>query len=191
MRAGLLPIALVVAALPLGACGGQASSPLAPTASGMVNVMLKDTPYGDAAALLVTFSDVSFLGDSGWTPVAFSGGGNARTCDLKRLADIQDILATGDVAAGRYSAVRFTVTGAELFFDEGTSGRPCAASLPRPGGASATVAVPVHQATLDVPFEVTAGQVRAVVVDFDAEQSIVLSGGAYVLIPAVTVVGVQ
>lgn len=188
MRDGMLR-ALVFAVLPMVACGG---SPTAPSEAGLVNVMLKDTPYSDAGALFVTFSDVSFFTGASWVPVPFSGGGNARTCDMKRLAEIQDILATGPVAAGHYTAIRFTVIGAELFFDNGTTGRPCAVNLPRPGGTSATVAVPVHQARLDVPFDVEAGGVRAILVDFDAEHSVILTGtGTYALAPVVTVVSVQ
>jgi hypothetical protein len=192
MRAGVLRAILAAAVIPLAACSGSPTAPTSANARGTVNVMLKDTPFTDAGALFVTFSGVSVLSDGGWTTVPFSGGGNARTCDLKRLADVRDILVTGAIPAGHYTAVLFNVANAELFFDNGTSGAPCGASLDRPAGASAPVAVPIHQARLDVAFDVDADGFRNILVDFDAAHSVIRTdSGVYALTPVVTVVSVQ
>ncbi|MBI3403693.1 MAG: DUF4382 domain-containing protein [Acidobacteria bacterium] len=63
--------------------------------------MLKDSPYSDVKALLVTFSEVSAHASGGdFKTLAFTGGGTTRTCDLKKLTTGQDVLGTGPLAAG-------------------------------------------------------------------------------------------
>src|SRR3954469_22945875 len=120
-------LAAAAAAIVIG-CG---SSPSGPSNTGStLNVMIKDAPFSDAKALLVTFSEVSahVSGSGGFSVLPFSGGGTTRTCDLKKLATAQDILGTGTLAAGHYTQVRLVVSSAIRYFDNPSSGSACAPS---------------------------------------------------------------
>src|SRR2546423_1813357 len=123
---------------------GCSSSPSGPSNAGStLNVMLKDSPFSDAKALLVTFSEVSahVSGAGGFTVLPFAGGGTSRTCDLKKLATAQDILGTGTLAAGHYTQVRLVVTSAVLYFENPSSGAACAPSIAAPAGRTAAINV--------------------------------------------------
>jgi hypothetical protein len=73
-----------------------------PTATmATLNVMLKDGPFVDAKALLITFSNVSVhLSGGDFTSLPFVGGASSRTRDLERLTTAQDGLGTGPLPAG-------------------------------------------------------------------------------------------
>ena len=117
------------------ACSGSPSGPSGPT--GQFSLMLTDSPFSDAQAVLVTFSAVSVHKDTDleFTTVPFVAG-PTRTCDLKKLQDAQDILGVGSLTAGKYTQVRLVVSEARLFFDNPSAGDACAASIPAPAGAS-------------------------------------------------------
>src|SRR5439155_26305145 len=118
---------MLSATLLWSSCGGAPNSPSSPA---NLTVMLKDSPYSDAKALLVTFSDVSAhsSGDS-WMTLPFAGGATSRTCDLKKLATAQDILGTGTLSAGHYTQIRLTVANAMLYFDNASAGAAWAPSV--------------------------------------------------------------
>ena len=67
------------------ACSNSEKSSMGPTTTSTLTVMLTDTPFADATAVLVTFSDVSAHRSGGSSPLTFAGGASSRTCDLKRL----------------------------------------------------------------------------------------------------------
>src|SRR5574342_429303 len=111
-----------VAALTASACGE--SSPAGPSGgSGTLNMRLTDSPFSDAKAVLVTFSEVSaHREDSDWTTVPFAAdaGGAAvteRTCDLKKLQGPVDVLGGGLLTAGHYTQIRLVVKSATIYFD--------------------------------------------------------------------------
>ena len=175
-------------------CSGS-SSPSGPSSAGStLNVMLKDSPFGDAKSLLVTFSEVSahVSGAGGFNVLPFSGGGTTRTCDLKKLATAQDILGTGTLAAGHYTQVRLVVTSAVLYFDNASTGSACAASIAVPAGRSANVTVNSGDVKLNREFDVTTSGATTILVDFDGDQSIRQEGnGSYSMSPVIAVVSVQ
>ena len=187
-RSALFAISLVTGVV---AC----SSPSSPSGSGStLNVMLKDSPYSDAKALLVTFSEVSahVSGAGGFSVLPFSGGGTSRTCDLKKLTTAQDILGTGTLAAGHYTQVRLVVTSAVLYFDNASTGAACAASIPVPAGNSAQVSVSSGDVKLNREFDVSSSGATTILVDFDGDQSVHAQGnGQYNMTPVISVVSVQ
>jgi hypothetical protein len=157
--------------------------------------MLKDSPYSDAKALLVTFSDVSVhsSGDS-WMTLPFASNATSRTCDLKKLTAAQDILGTAALAAGHYTQIRLTVSNAALYFDNPSTGDACAASIPAPAGASSQVGVPSGEVKLNREFDVQSAGAKTtmILVDFDGDQSIKQTGaGAYLMTPVISIVSVQ
>jgi hypothetical protein len=189
--------ALLVALVPF-VWIGCSSSPSGPSNSGSaLNVMLKDSPFSDAKALLITFSEVSahVSGAGGFNVLPFAGGGTTRTCDLKKLAMAQDILGTGPLAAGHYTQVRIVVTSAVLYFDNAasvTGGAACAPSIAAPAGRNANVNVSSGDVKLNREFDVTSTGATTILVDFDGDQSIHQEGsGSYSMSPVIAVVSVS
>jgi hypothetical protein len=183
-------IALTLAAAV--ACGG---SPSGPSGTGSLSVMLKDSPYSDANALLVTFTDVSVHKSDDaaetWTKLPFAGGATTRTCDLKKLVTAQDILGVGTLAAGHYTQLRLTVSAASLYTGF-SSGNACDTTLAAPTGLIASVDVPSGIVKLNREFDVAAAGATTILVDFDGDKSVTLTGnGRYLMSPVISVVSVQ
>src|SRR4029453_2103975 len=64
------------------ACNGPSGQ------TGSLAVNLKDGPYADAMAMLVTFKSVSaHHADAEWQPLAFAGRATTLTCDFKKLVN--------------------------------------------------------------------------------------------------------
>jgi len=189
MRYMILGAALVVAA-----CGGVNTSPTSPsTSAATLNVMLTDSPFTDAKALLVTFTVVSAHASGGdFMTLPFVSGATSRTCDLKKLTGAQDVLGTGPLPVGHYTEIRLVVTSAVLYFDNPSIGSPCATSLPIPAGRNATVDIPSGDLKLNREFDVKSTTATTILLDFDGDQSVTLLGnGSYRMTPVITVVSVQ
>jgi hypothetical protein len=190
VRIGLILVSVISF---FAACGGD--SPSAPSGSGMLNVRITDSPYSDARALLVTFSEVSAhradTSDGGWSRLNFESG-STRTCDLKKLVNAQDVLGVGPLASGHYTQLRLTVTNAVLYFDNPSTGPACAASIPTPAGASAPVQVSSGEVKLNRQFDVPEGGATTILIDFDGDKSVIQQGnGAYRMSPVIGIVSVQ
>ena len=101
------------------ACSGG-NAPGAPTSdsstsnptAGRLSIRLTDSPFSDARALLVTFSEVSVhRADPGeWKTIPFVTG-SSRTCDLKQLKDAIDLLGVGSLPAVGDSVFSVGVAG--------------------------------------------------------------------------------
>ena len=188
-----LILTLTLVCLGAAACGGD--SPTSPSAGGgTLTVMLKDTPFADARAVLVTFSEVTAhrSTESDFTRVPFAGGATSRTCDLKKLQTAQDVLGTGPLAAGHYTQIRLVVSSAALYFDTAAAGEPCAVSITPPAGRSAPLEIPSGEVKLNRQFDVSASGATTMLLDFDGDRSIRETGnGRYMMTPVITVVSVQ
>lgn len=189
-QVGRALLAVVLAASAV-ACSSESS----PSSTGStLNVMVKDSPYGDAKALLVTFSEVSahISGGDGFNTLPFTGGTTSRTCDLKKLTTAQDVLGAGTLAIGHYTQIRLVVTSAVLYFDNPSTGPACAASIAAPAGNSAPVSVSSGDVKLNREFDVTTSGATTILVDFDGDQSIHAQGaGQYAMTPVISIVSVQ
>lgn len=172
------------------ACSGSSTSP---SSASVFHMMIKDAPFSDAKALLVTFSEVSAHASGGdWKALPFSGGGTTRTCDLKKLETSQDILGTGPMAPGHYTQVRLVVTSAAIYFDNPSSGSACAATIAAPAGRNFTVDIPSGEVKLNREFDVPEAGATTMLVDFNGDQSVNLTGsGTYKMSPVIAVVSVQ
>jgi hypothetical protein len=185
---------LAAASVATSACGSSPSGPSGST--GTLNLRITDSPYSDARALLVTFSQVSVhradTPDTAWVTLPFAEAATTRTCDLKKLVNAQDILGTGPLATGHYTQVRLTVSQATLYLDNPSAGAACASALVPPGGRSAAVEVSSGEVKLNREFDVAAGGSTTMVVDFDGDRSVIQQGnGAYRMSPVISVVSVQ
>jgi hypothetical protein len=207
--------ALVAVLLMTGGCGSSTST-TAPSASSSANtaspapgaaarpssltLMLKDSPFSDAKALLVTFSEVTVhaSGDS-WVTLPFASGASSRTCDLKKLETAQDILGVGPLPAGHYTQLRLVVSKATIYFDNASSGPACAPSIAAPGGANAAVDVPSGELKLNREFALVADGGTTILLDFDGNQSVKQTGngngrgnaGGYMMAPVIGIVSVH
>ena len=163
-------------------------------ASGTVTIRMQDSPFSEAQAVLVTFSEVSIhkSGEGGFTRVPFSPESASRTCDLKKLVGATDVLGTGALSAGHYTQIRLTITSASLYFDNAADGPACAASVTAPAGRSASIRVPSGEVKLNREFDVNGSNVTTITLDFDGDQSIrEMGNGSFVMQPVIAVVSVQ
>ena len=195
-------MALLAAALGAAACSGSPSSPSSSSSSssspssgsgGTLNLRLKDSPFTDARAVLVTFSSVrAHRSESDWTTVAFANAASARTCDLKKLQTAEDVLGTGALPAGHYTQVRLVVQSAVLYFDNPSAGPACAPTMVAPAGASASLEIPSGEVKLNREFDLAAGASMNMLLDFDGNGSIHQTGnGRYMMSPVVTILSVN
>ena len=174
------------------ACGDNVTSP---SGSGRLSLMIKDTPYSDARALLVTFSEVTAHreGEGGFSRVPFGdAAATSRTCDLKKLVDAQDVLGVGLLPEGHYTQVRLVVSSAALYFENPSTGPACATTMPVPAGRSAVLEIPSGEVRLNREFNVAAAGATTMLIDFDGERSVSeLGNGRFRMTPVIGVVSVN
>lgn len=185
-----LAIAAVVAVVTV-ACSNSPSSPS--LSGGNFNLRLRDTPFTDAKAVLVTFSSVrAHRTDTDGTVVPFINAATSRTCDLKKLQTSEDILGSGALPAGHYTQIRLVVQSATLFFDNGSSGAACASSITRPAGANSTLDIPSGEVRLNREFDAPTTGAVTMLIDFDGDGSIHATGnGRYMMSPVITILSVN
>ncbi|MBI4265036.1 MAG: DUF4382 domain-containing protein [Acidobacteria bacterium] len=156
--------------------------------------MLTDSPFSDAKSVLVTFSEVTAHRDTeaDFTKLPFGAGATARTCDLKKLQDAQDVLGVGALPAGHYTQVRLVVSSATIYFDNAAAGDACAPTIAAPEGRSASVEIPSGEVKLNRQFEVPASGTTTMLLDFDGDRSIRETGnGRYMMTPVIAVLSVE
>ena len=180
-------VALTVTAL---ACTSNSST--SPTAGATLHVLLKDSPFSDAKALLVTFSEVTVhaagSGFGGDQRLPFVSGAPTRTCDVKKLASATDTLGTGPLVAGHYSQVRLVVASATIYFDNASSGPACATTIAAPAGRNASVDIPSGELRLNREFDVTMTAPTTMLLDIDGDRSVRDTGnGRYMMSPVITI----
>jgi hypothetical protein len=155
--------------------------------------MLKDGPFVDAKALLITFSEVSaHLSGGAFVSLPFLGGASSRSCDLEKLTTAQDVLGTGPLPVGHYTQVRLVVTSATFYFDHASAGPACAPAIAAPAGRQADVTIPSVEVKLNREFDLTAPNATTMLLDFDGDQSVKETGnGRYMMKPVIGIVSVQ
>jgi hypothetical protein len=183
----------ILAGVIAASCGGD--SVMSPSGSGRLSLMIKDTPYSDARALLVTFSEVTAHrdGEGGFSRLPFGDAtASSRTCDLKKLVDRQDLLGVGTLPAGHYTQVRLVVSSATLYFENASDGPPCATSIAAPAGRSAPVEIPSGEVRLNRQFDVGDSGATTMLIDFDGDRSVTETGnGRFRMTPVIGIVSVQ
>ena len=181
----------LVLALTAGIATSACGSGTGPSGSGTLRMTLKDSPFSDATALLVTFTDVSVhqadTPDGTWTKVTTG----TRTCDLTRLKDAQDILGITTLDAGHYTQIRLLVATAAISFTEKTSGDTCAASFTL-AAPTVSVTIPSGEVKLNREFDILPNATTSILLDFDGERSLrEMGNGSYSMSPVISIVTVQ
>ncbi len=124
--------------------------------------------------------------------VPFTSAATTRTCDLKKLETSEDVLGTASLPAGHYTQVRLVVQSATLFFDNASSGSPCASGITPPAGANAPLEIPSGEVKLNRGFDVTSSSTMTMLLDFDGDQSIrQIGNGRYMMSPVITIMSVN
>ena len=193
-----------------GSPGSSGTGSTGSSGIGTLIVTIKDSPFSEASALLVTFSEVSVHlgtgtsdGDGEWMKLSFDEGATTRTCDLKRLETATDILGVGPLAAGHYTQIRLTVSSATIYKIDKTAATdpPCATILKAtpplttpatPSEKGISVDVPSGTLKLNREFKIPPNSATTILLDFDADKSVHQTGnGKYKMTPVIGVVSVK
>ena len=182
-------LAMLGAVAALAACGGGGGD--SASGNGTLRMALTDAPACGYDHVWVTIEKVRVHQsasaadeDSGWSELTLSP---ARRVDLRTLTNgVLEELGTIPLAAGQYSQIRLVLAA-----NANGSGTPANAVQPT-GGAVTALTTPSGQQSglkLQAHFDVPAGQMADVVLDFDACRSIVKAGnsGQYLLKPVIAV----
>jgi Domain of unknown function (DUF4382) len=146
--------------------------------SGSLTIKVTDSPFSDARAVLVTFSEVTIhSSESSWETLPFAGGAARRTCDLKKLVGATDVLGVAPLKAGHYQQIRLNVESAAIYFDSPSIGPACAPAIAPPAGTFAPVEVSSGNLKLNRQFTLASGGATTITLDFDGDKSIKQVGG--------------
>ena len=161
--------------------------------TGSLTVNLKDGPYADAQAMLVTFSGVSaHHADEEWQPLTFAGSAATVTCDLKKLVNVFDVLGTGQILAGHYTQLRVVVQSAALYSSPTPAGPACAATMTPPAGLIGNVEIPSGEVKLNREFTIPEGGATKILIDFDGDQSVrAMGNGRFSMTPVIAIMSVE
>jgi hypothetical protein len=158
--------ATIAASIGCGGSGGGSSSGM-----GTLSMSLADAPDPSTSAVNVTIDKVEANVDGNWQQIntatpAFSG-------DLLTLAKTTSPLGTTQLPTGHYTQVRLFVSSATLTDSTGTH------DVTIPSGSQTGLKVLVD-------YDINAGDVTNVLLDFDVNHSIVSTGsGKFMLKPVV------
>jgi hypothetical protein len=164
--------------------------------TGSLTVNLKDGPYADAQAMLVTFSGVSaHHADEEWQTLTFAGNPTPTTltCDLKRLVNVFDVLGEGQILAGHYTQLRVVVQSAALYSSPTPETEPaCKATMPPPAGLIGSVEVPSGEVKLNREFTIPEGGATKILIDFDGDRSVhAMGNGRFSMTPVIAIMSVE
>jgi len=167
-RSSLITFFMLAMTFLFTACGGGASSEVgteiaadppvvATDNTGTVVLLLTDGPTDELSAINLAVTEATLIGDMG-QQVVFSGN---KTINLLDLANFDQTIAVGEVAAGSYSKIRLRIENLELV--DKTTGAITYPKLPANGKID----------LLDqTGFAVYPGRTLVVVIDIDANKSI-------------------
>ncbi len=141
---------------------------LAIPAEGTLSILVRDAP-ADFSHVNVTFSEVRVHradagNESGWISLTLE----TATIDFMSLGNLTKVLALDKVPAGKYTQIRIVVASAS-----GTMR----------GGTFVAMTVPDGILKTDTPFDLRAGGVTTVTLDFDLAHSIHLADGSWIFKP--------
>ena len=160
---------------------GASCVPIVEAKTGTIEVRVTDAPPEyDIASIDVTFSEVAVhkAGDDGegeWITIEIVDG----SLDLLLLEeeDLEALLATEEVTAGKYTQLRVIIDTIEVTL--GGDGEP------------PEVILPSGKLKFVRPFEVVDGETTILLLDFDAAESLVATGAGKVIFKPVVKLTIQ
>jgi len=198
-------VILGMLALVAGACA-QPTPPPAPEVNGTINVYVTDAPpREEVTSIMVTVTEVKVhravaeqeqekeqsnsgdqaqeqeqeqqltqQGEGEW--ISINLGDNATTFDLLEIRGVEQFLGTSEVTAGKYTQVRLVVDTIRVALGD---------------GELEDAIVPSKELKLVRPFDVVAGETTALVLDFDADRMVIVTGAGKILVKPVIKLSVK
>ncbi len=150
-----------------------------PAGMGIIEVRVTDAP-GNVTAIEVTVSEVEVhkevAGEGTWTSLTITG---ASTFDLIEIRDKKQELVTQDIDAARYTQIRMTVEMVEVtYLEDGMS-------------TTKEATIPSGELKFVRPFDVVAGETTTLIIDFDADKSVVFAGADKVIFKPVVKLAIE
>lgn len=192
---------LSILALLLGACDSIPTPTPAPTPDGTLQVYVTDAPPREqVTSIMVTVSEVQVHiasaeqereqeqagsepqtqeqemeqeqqqteeGEGEWVTIDLSGD---TTFDLLQIRGIEQYLGASQVAAGKYTQVRLVVDTIQVALG---------------GGELQDATVPSNKLKIVHPFKVVAGETTALILDFDADKMVTVTGSGKIIVKPV------
>ncbi len=174
-------------------CDGDGGTDGVSGPPGTLVIRLRDNPFLNAQAVVVTFAEIAVRreGSNDFEPLPLVDGAR-RSCDLKQLLrGNSDLMVSATLPAGRYTQTRLRIASATLYFANRAPAPACVPVAPSIRGRQAEASVS-GDALIGQDFDVAAGRVTTLVLDFDGERSFEeVSTDRYVLDPIIRVSSVQ
>ncbi|HEY92611.1 MAG TPA: DUF4382 domain-containing protein [Dehalococcoidia bacterium] len=159
--------------------------PIVEAKTGIIEVRVTDAPpeYG-ITEIWVTVSDseegvaVHKAGDDGdgvWITIPITGDNPFELLSLQK-ADLDALLATEEVTAGKYTQIRMTIDIVQVRIGDGDL-QPAV--------------LPSGKLKFVRPFEVFDGETTIILLDFDADKSVTVTGGGKVIVKPVVKLSIQ
>ncbi len=107
-------------------------------------------------------------GEGGWLTIDLSD--NATTFDLLQIRGIEQQLGTSDIASGKYTQVRLVVDKVQVKLGD---------------GELQDAELPSKELKIVHPFNIVPGETTALVLDFDADKMVTVTGGGKIIVKPV------
>jgi heat shock protein HslJ len=195
----LVPAILVMLALTVGACAEPAQTP-PPAPQGTINVYVTDAPPREkVTSIMVTVSEIKVhraeaeqemeqeqsgggnqtqeqeqeqqqtqQGEGEWISIDLSD--NATTFDLLEIQGTEMFVGTREVEEGKYTQVRLVVDKVQVKLGDGDL---------------QDAIVPSRELKIVRPFDVVAGEDTALVLDFEADKMVTVTGADKIIVKPV------
>lgn len=139
-------------------------------ATGTLVVQVRDAP-SDFSHVLVTFSEVRVhpadaADESDWVNVTLASA----SIDFMSLGNLTKVLGLDQIPAGKYTQIRIVVSAVTATTD---------------GGQSVAMIVPDGILKTTTSFDLAAGGVTTITVDFDLAHSMYEAGGVWIFTPVI------
>ncbi|MFC1912805.1 DUF4382 domain-containing protein [Chloroflexota bacterium] len=205
----LIGISLVIILAVSGCATAPAPSPESSdeselTSTGTVRINVTDAPAKEVTSIMVTISEVSVhlagavqeqeqeqseggqvqeqeqeqqqsqQGQGGWLAIEIAN--DDKSFDLFDVAGIEQFLGESEVTAGKYTQIRLTIETVEVALGD---------------GVLQPATVPSGVLKFVRPFDVVDGGVTEILIDFDAEKSVTVTGAGKILVKPVVKLTVE
>jgi len=137
---------------------------------------VKGTPTSPTSPTATATGSEEDDDDGGWIDIPLDGASeNGKTFDLFEVRNVQDLLGTQTLVSGNYTQIRLEVFRVEIVLDDGKS-----TILP--------AKLPSGKLKFVHPFEIDGNQTTEILLDFDAEASLHVTGkNEYMFKPVIKV----
>jgi len=160
-----------------------------PTGSGTLNVYVTDAPpREEVASIVVMLSEVQLHkavaeqeqgqqqeqeAEGEWITIGVSE--NVAEFDLLDIEGIEQFLGSSEIEAGKYTQVRLVVDTIKVAFKDASGNE----------GELEEAEVPSKELKLVHPFDIVEGETTALVIDFDADKMVTVTGADKVIVKPV------